>query len=74
MEMERQQPSRTPEANRPRDKDHGTRSMGQVMAREDGNQETRRRTINVFLPRSRTGAGSEWRSWTMERTRWIWSA
>lgn len=46
MEMERQQPSRTPEANRPRDKDHGTRSMGQVMAREDGNQETRRRTIS----------------------------
>ena len=46
MEMERQQHSRTPEANRPRDKDHGTRSMGQVMAREDGNQETRRRTIS----------------------------
>lgn len=46
MEMERQQPSRTPEANHPRDKDHGTRSMGQVMVREDGNQETRRRTIS----------------------------
>ena len=35
MEMERQQPSRTPEANHPRDKDHGTRSMGQVMVREE---------------------------------------
>ena len=46
MEMERQQPSRTPEANHSRDKDHGTRSMGQVMAREDRNQETRRRTIS----------------------------
>lgn len=46
MEMERQQPSRTPEGNRPRDKDHGTRSMGQVLSREDQPQESRRRTIS----------------------------
>ena len=46
MEMERQQPSRTPEGNRPRDKDHGTRSMGQVLSREDQHQESRRRTIS----------------------------
>ena len=39
MEMERQQPSRTPEGNRPRDKDHGTRSMGQILSREDQPQE-----------------------------------
>ena len=46
MEMERQQPSRTPEGNRPRDKDHGTRSMGQILSREDQPQEGRRRTIS----------------------------
>ena len=46
MEMERQQPSRTPEGNRPRDKDHGTRSMGQILSREDQPQESRRRTIS----------------------------
>lgn len=46
MEMERQQPSRTPEGNRHRDKDHGTRSMGQILSREDQPQESRRRTIS----------------------------
>ena len=46
MEMERQQHSRTPEGNRPRDKDHGTRAMGQIMVREDGGQDSRRRTIS----------------------------
>ena len=46
MEMERQQPSRTPEGNRPRDKDHGTRSMGQILSREEQPQESRRRTIS----------------------------
>lgn len=46
MEMERQQPSRTPEGNRSRDKDHGTRSMGQILSREDQPQESRRRTIS----------------------------
>lgn len=71
MEMERQQPSRTPEGNRPRDKDHGTRSMGQILSREDANQESRRRTIS-FPARSHTGAGLAWRSWTMRRTRWTW--
>ena len=30
----------------PRDKDHGTRSMGQVLSREDQPQESRRRTIS----------------------------
>lgn len=44
--MERQQPSRTPEGNRHRDKDHGTRSMGQILSREDQPQESRRRTIS----------------------------
>lgn len=46
MEMERQQPSRTPEGNRHRDKDHGTRSMGQILSREEQPQESRRRTIS----------------------------
>ena len=46
MEMERQRPSRTPEGNRHRDKDHGTRSMGQILSREDQPQESRRRTIS----------------------------
>lgn len=46
METERQQPSRTQEGNHPRDKDHGTRSMGQILSREDANQESRRRTIS----------------------------
>jgi len=46
LEMERQQPSRTPEGNRPRDKDHGTRSMGQILSREEQPQESRRRTIS----------------------------
>lgn len=46
MEMERQQPSRTREGNRHRDKDHGTRSMGQILSREDQPQESRRRTIS----------------------------
>ena len=41
-----QQHSRTPAGNRPRDKDHGTRSMGQVLTREDEGQESRRRTIS----------------------------
>ncbi|MFR2156313.1 MAG: HK97 family phage prohead protease [Evtepia gabavorous] len=44
--MERQQPSRTPEGNRHRDKDHGTRSMGQILSREEQPQESRRRTIS----------------------------
>ena len=46
MEMGRQHPSRTPEGNRHRDKDHGTRSMGQILSREDQPQESRRRTIS----------------------------
>lgn len=41
-----QQHSRTPAGNRHRDKDHGTRSMGQVLTREDEGQESRRRTIS----------------------------
>ena len=41
-----QQHSRTPAGNRHRDKDHGTRSMGQVLSREDQHQESRRRTIS----------------------------
>ena len=41
-----QQHSRTPAGNRPRDKDHGTRSMRQVLTREDEGQESRRRTIS----------------------------
>ena len=43
MEMERQQHSRTPE---PRDKNQGTRSMGQILARQEEGQDSRRRTIS----------------------------
>lgn len=47
MEMERQQPSRTPEQpNRATDKSQGTRAMGQIMVREAEAQDSRRRTIS----------------------------
>lgn len=47
MEMERQQPSRTPEQqNRATDKNQGTRTMGHVLAREAEDQDSRRRTIS----------------------------
>lgn len=38
-----QQHSRTPE---PRDKNQGTRSMGQILARQEEGQDSRRRTIS----------------------------
>jgi len=47
LEMERQQPSRTPEQpNRATDKNQGTRAMGQIMVREAEAQDSRRRTIS----------------------------
>lgn len=47
MEMERQQPSKTPEQqNRATDKNQGTRAMGQIMVREAEAQDSRRRTIS----------------------------
>lgn len=47
MEMERQRPSKTPEdSNRPRDKNQGTRSMGQITAQREAEQDSRRRTIS----------------------------
>ena len=46
MEMERQQHSRTPPPQAARDKNQGTRSMGQILSREDQPQESRRRTIS----------------------------
>ncbi len=47
MEMERQQPSRTPEdPNRNRNKNHGTRSMGSILVRATDDQNSRRRIIS----------------------------
>lgn len=47
MEMERQQHSKTPQgAGTPRDKNNGTRSMGQIEFRREDNQDSRRRTIS----------------------------
>ena len=49
MEMERQQHSRTPQANDPkRDRNSGQRSMGHIEAnsRAEGQEDSRRRTIS----------------------------
>lgn len=47
MEMERQQPARTPEqTTQARNKNQGTRTMGQIMVREAEAQDSRRRTIS----------------------------
>lgn len=46
MEMERQQPSKTPAPNQRNDKNQGTRSMGQILFRKAEDQDSRRRTIS----------------------------
>nr|DAK68992.1 MAG TPA: major capsid protein [Caudoviricetes sp.] len=44
--MVRQQPSKTPDPNRARDKNQGTRSQGQIVFRAAEDQNSRRRTIS----------------------------
>lgn len=46
MEMERQQPSKTPAPSQRNDRNHGTRSMGQILFRQADNQDSRQRTIS----------------------------
>lgn len=47
MELERQQPYRTPAvSNKPGNKNLGTRAMGEILSREDAPPESRRRTIS----------------------------
>lgn len=46
MELERQQQYRTPAGSKPRDKNHGTRAMGEILQRVDTPPESRRRIIS----------------------------
>lgn len=46
MEMVRQRPVKTPDPNRARDKNQGTRSQGQIVFRAAEDQNSRRRTIS----------------------------
>ena len=46
MEMERQQPSKTPAPQAARDKNQGTRSMGQILFRQTEDQDSRRRIVS----------------------------
>lgn len=44
--MERQQPSKTPVPSQRNDRNHGTRSMGQILVRQADDQDSRKRTIS----------------------------
>lgn len=46
MEMERQQPSKTPAPSQANDRNHGTRSMGQILFLEATDQNSRKRTVS----------------------------
>lgn len=46
MEMERQRPNKTAASPNRADKNQGTRSMGQVLAREESDQDSRRRVVS----------------------------